>query len=137
MKNREGQRMKRIIAILIAIVTVSSFAFAETGLSSMAYDDLISMYHEIVKEIMSRPEWKEVEVPSGHWIGGEDIPEGEYSIKATAKLTIVCVTDLDGHFETYQTLGEGDMIGKVIIKKGYSIEIGKPVIFAPVATVGF
>ena len=129
--------MKKLFAVIICIVMLFTFANAETDLSSMAYDDLISMYHELVKEIMSRPEWKEVNVPAGVWIGGQDIPVGSYSITATTDSTLLWIENEKGHDVIYEYYGKGETVGKITIEDGYTIHLKKAMIFAPVASLGF
>ena len=62
--------MKKIFSLIVALLFILLFsvtAAADTNLSEMSYDDLLTLQKELVNEIMSRPEWKEVEVPAGQY----------------------------------------------------------------------
>lgn len=129
--------MKKIIAILLVVLSIS-VAFADTDFSSMSYDELIELQKSLTAEIMSRPEWKEVNVPSGVWIVGEDIPAGTYSIRIRSGFSsrIDCV-DAKGRQVCYQYIHENEPIGKIVLLDGYKITISAPVIFAPPVSLGF
>ena len=74
---------KKCILILTIVVLLSIFlssAVAEINLSSLTYKELLMLRDQLSKELMTRPEWKEVTVPAGDWIVGKDIPAGVYSI---------------------------------------------------------
>lgn len=129
--------MKKTLCIILVIVSIVSFALAETNLSEMSYDDLNALYHNLVKEIMSRPEWKEVSVPAGNWVIGKDIPAGEYGIKIINDITSVQIDDDNGHYVGNWVLNADDVIGKLIAIDGYVINLNEPVIFTPVSLLGF
>ena len=130
--------MKRFISLLFALVFAVSVAAADLDLSGMKYDELIALQRQLVAEIMSRPEWKEVTVPAGKWEIGEDIPAGKYSITAASSSIFVDIKTKNGGDFLFQYLSKkGDAIGKVTLEKGYSLDISGPVVFAPVALLGF
>ena len=120
-----------------------SFALAETDFSAMSYDELISNYHELVAEIMSRPEWKEVPVPAGVWKIGEDIPEGTYAIKTSENVCVVEVwrRALDDYTNKglyyYETLSSNKPCGKIELPAGMLIKLGNNAVFTPPMTLGF
>ena len=131
--------MKRFITLLLIIVCITCSANAETDLSSLSYTDLLALQKAVVAEIISRPEWKQVEVPVGQWIIGEDIPEGYYSITAPKDhLVIVKSTPIGStSFDFYQVLGKGETAGKVFLKAGCVLEINEAVILSPPISLGF
>ena len=51
--------------------------------SILSYDELIVLERSIIKELTSRPEYKEVLVPTGAYKVGVDIPAGKWTITAT------------------------------------------------------
>lgn len=74
--------MRRLLSFLMAVIIVfaASAALADVDLAGMSYDELVELQRAAAKEIMSRPEWKEVEVPAGQYTIGVDIPAGVYSV---------------------------------------------------------
>lgn len=136
--------MKRFFALLFVLVCVTCAAAAETDLSSMSYDELLALQKAVVFELMSRPEWKEVEVPAGSWTVGVDIPEGAYSLTNYSKNS-VHFSVWRKEFEDYsndgliynELLRLGTSYGKIELKKGWVINFGSPIVFAPPASFGF
>lgn len=51
-----------------------------TDISSLSFDELISLRQQIDMAIWASDGWQEVEVPSGVYIVGEDIPAGRWTI---------------------------------------------------------
>lgn len=133
--------MKRAFIIAIAIILVAAVAYAEVSLSSMSYEELIELNHQLTAEIMSRPEWKEVTVPSGIWVVGEDIPEGTYSIKAEFAGVTVWRKAKDDYSDEglfYSGIVQEDKsYGKIKLDKGMVVELSGEVIFAPPMSLGF
>ena len=135
--------MKRILPFILAIIMVFSVALAESNLSDMSYSELIALQKEVVKEIMSRPEWKEVVVPAGTWIVGEDIPVGKYSFRIYQNQSVVihlwgaAVDDYDRNGGLIISDYRDQDIGKVELKDGNVLVISKPMIIAPPMTLGF
>ena len=73
--------MKRICALIAALLLLASTAIAEMDLSAMSYEDLINLSEQVKLEIWIRAETKAVTVPAGYWEVGVDIPAGTYTIK--------------------------------------------------------
>ncbi len=79
--------MKMIARILALsfVILFTSFAFAENSktidLSSMSYDELISLKDSINLAMWKTAEWQEVTVWEGTWKVGEDIPAGHWTVK--------------------------------------------------------
>ena len=137
--------MKRILSVIVAVIMMSSFAFAEeydfSALKTLTYDDLVILQKAVEKEIMSRPEWKEVDVPSGDWKVGEDIPAGTYSIKTNSFMAMVDVWKKEKNDYTNQELSavltKDSPIGKVELKDGWTVSVTYSVIFSPFVSLGF
>lgn len=80
--------MKKVASIVLMIMMLTSLAFAASSaegidLSSLSYDELITLSSKINLELMSRPEFKTVKVPPGAYKVGVDIPAGKWTITAT------------------------------------------------------
>lgn len=139
--------MKKLVSLFIIIVMAFSISisYADVNLSELSYDELLFIKENFMKEIMSRPEWKSVEVPSGHWRVGEDIPEGNYSIRVPDDKG--CYMRIWGaDFEDWNTNGgllyhdslkKGQVIGKIELKKGWLVDIDSVVYFEPPRGLGF
>ncbi len=74
--------MKKIIALVLVLLSLASVSFAELDLSGMTYDELVALKDQINLAIWNSNEWQEVEVPQGVYVIGEDIPAGKWTIKA-------------------------------------------------------
>jgi len=133
--------MKKVIAVMFAAVMLFSAACAETDLSGLSYDELVDLQKKISTEIMSRPEWKAVEIPIGEWIVGKDIPEGYYSIIPQGSLVIVNgysdgIKSLSNVLFTY-VLSEDENVGKVFLPEGCLLENSRIIKLAPPVSIGF
>ena len=73
--------MKKVLAILAALVLASAAAVAEVDLSGMSFQELVALKDQINLAIWSSNEWQEVVVPQGVWKVGEDIPAGKWTIR--------------------------------------------------------
>ena len=131
--------MKKLIAFSAAILLMISSAAAAPDLSGYTYDELIALRHYFTLEIMRRPEWKEVTVPSGNWIVGVDIPAGSYSISPSGTGAYIRIIDDKGNIIVSQGVrNESNSIGKISVKDAYTIEIETgSLIFAPSIVLEF
>ena len=132
--------MRRLLMLFLAIVIVGTAA-AETDLSSMSFDELVTLNKKITAEIMNRPEWKEVNVPAGEWKVGEDIPVGSYSISCASYVGTIEILgeEKDGyrkHIAEYM-VNKGTPIGKVNLENGWIVKASTDIIFAPPLGLGF
>ena len=128
--------MKKLLCIIMILCVIPVISLAD-DLTSMSYEDLIALSRQITAEIMSRPEWKEVEVPSGEWTVGVDIPAGVYSITPVGSSANFSCYDENGRLQVNLLCLNGKPIGKVELKEGWTVKPSKPVIFAPPMTLGF
>ena len=129
--------MKKLICIVL-ILMLPVIALAD-DLSSMSYEELLTLRQQITAEIMSRPEWKEVEVPSGIWIVGKDIPVGTYSIHPTARGAFLRVyTDKNKMIANQGIRTESQAVGKIVLLEGYQVDVSDgSLIFSPPISLGF
>lgn len=132
--------MKKLLILAIVLFMIP-IAAADDGidLSALSYAQLVDLQQRISAEIVTRPEWKEVTVPSGTWTVGKDIPAGEYSISATKTGGYLRIRDERGSLLQGCGIREAeDRIGKVELKEGYTVEIERgSLIFAPAISLGF
>ena len=132
--------MKKLLILAIVLFMIP-IAEADDGidLSALSYAQLVDLQQRISAEIVTRPEWKEVTVPSGTWTVGKDIPAGEYSISATKTGGYLRIRDERGSLLQGCGIREAeDRIGKVELKEGYTVEIERgSLIFAPAISLGF
>lgn len=128
--------MKKIICILLVMIMVPCVIHAEE-MKDLTFEQLYLMQMYVNAEIMSRPEWKEVIVPSGIWVAGRDIPAGSYSISIieddSAYIQIRTGTGYLAETVISQTIqNESDNIGRVELKDGYVVKIESGALrFAP------
>lgn len=130
--------MKKLLAIILALVCITAAAAAETDLSGLSFDELMKLRAEIQAEIMSRPEWKEVTVPSGTWTVGPDIPAGVYSISATTKGGYIRVRRKNKLLISQGIRNQESAFGRVELLEGDIVEIERgSLIFSPPKGLGF
>ncbi len=139
--------MKKIFAFVLVILMLSPAALADPDLSSYSYDQLTDLYHAVGREIMSRPEWKEILVPSGSYEVGVDIPAGSYTVKAIHPEDYVNVFIWGAEINNYELNGglllnemfseKKDTIGKIILKEGNILQLYGDVIMSPAQGLGF
>lgn len=137
--------MKKLLCLaLAALLLLPVMAIAETDLTSMSFEELVALQKSVVKEIMSRPEWKEVEVPNGNWKVGEDIPEGRYSVSCSGFVGFQVWGDKADDYATNggliknELLQAGSSIGSLKLEDGYEVVVsGGTVTFAPAIGLGF
>lgn len=140
--------MKKLVCITMIFCLIPLIAFADVDLSAMSYSELIDLNHTLTAEIMSRPEWKEVEVPAGQWRVGSDIPAGEYAIKIKDKERVspvkvqVWESQVDdsmlGLGALYKEYINADTsINRIELKEGWILDVNYTVIFTPPVMLGF
>ena len=106
-------------------------------MSALSYEELLSVQKSVTKEIISRPEWKEVKVPAGVWIIGQDIPAGSYSIMPENLVTLKFYENTETTYWDYYILESGEGLGKIELKEGMKIDLNGSVVFAPPKGLGF
>ncbi len=71
--------MKRITALIAALLLLASTAVAEIDLSGMTLEEMIELHEQIQLALFEQA--KSVVVPQGIWLVGKDIPAGTYLIR--------------------------------------------------------
>lgn len=77
--------MKKLVALVVALVLVSSVALATTvsfDFSGLSLAQLVEVQQQLTMAMWATKEWQEVEVPQGIYEIGVDIPAGHWTIKA-------------------------------------------------------
>lgn len=130
--------MKKLIALTLIILSlIPVAAFADVDFSGMSYDELVSLNSQLFKEIVSRPEFKEVAVPTGSYVVGSDIPAGTYSL-GLASGTFGSMIRINDFQEAYTVSSSDPSIGKVTLKDGDSVDISMgSIVFKPYVGLGF
>lgn len=130
--------MKKLFALtLVILALLPVVAYADVDLSSMSYDELITLNGQLFKEIMSRPEFKEVTVPTGSYIVGSDIPAGTYSL-GLASGTFGSMIRINDFQDAYSVTSSDPSVGKVTLKDGDSVDISMgSIVFKPYVGLGF
>lgn len=145
--------MKKLFAILIAVVFIPCFASAEPdeyaaiheAFAEQSIDDLLRLKMLVEIELEYRgytdtaTKPKEVKVPVGKYKIGDDIPADTYTIKHNGNvMSMVTIYTASGGLVTMYTVSSNAPIGKCVLEKGQSIEIvGEPVIFTQYEGLGF
>ena len=132
--------MKRItLAIVVLLVIANSACAAPPDFSVYTYDQLIAISHVVTQEIMRRPEWKELKIPSGTWIVGVDIPEGQYAFYPTEKGGYLTILDDKGRTLISQGIrNDNDAVGKVFLNTAYTVQVENgSLIIRPADVLGF
>lgn len=123
--------MKKLFSVFLIAILLIPCASAD-DLSGLSFDDLLKLRQEITSEIISRPEWREVTVPEGEYIIGEDIPAGSYSIDGQGNSFVVDTyknKERKGH--NYFVVARGEIIGKIELSEGMLIILSEKCVFAP------
>lgn len=108
--------MKKLLALSLILILALPAALADgVDLSSMSYDELTALRSQLEQEIMSRPEWKEVQVPPGNYVAGVDFPAGRYTVELRSSNTGSLI------FSVYQ-----DEKAETIYSKMYMVSMDNP-----------
>ena len=94
MKHQTARTLATCIVCVLSVIIFVSTAMAEYDLSSMSYKELVALKDQINMAMWQCKEWKQVTVPSGVWLIGQDIPEGHWTIRVdkSRKSTWVSLT---------------------------------------------
>ena len=69
------------LTIIISVMFSASASTNDADISSLSYDELVTLKNKINLAIQDSKEWQEVQVPQGEWIVGEDIPVGKWTVR--------------------------------------------------------
>lgn len=128
--------MKKFVVIIVFVllfVSVLSVS-AQYDLSGLSYEGLQEIVSQAQKEMMTRPEFQSVEVPTGLYTVGKEIPAGTWTITTTNRLTqVITGSILDtGNNEIKTGAGEGwyclnvdsnNPIQNITLTEGYYVEV--------------
>lgn len=82
--------MKKMFCLLFILIFIPVFSFADApDLSGLSYDELINLREQFNLLIWNSKEWKHVEIPTGIYVIGVDIPAGHWTIKPPAGDAVV------------------------------------------------
>lgn len=99
--------MKKLLLVLVLVLSLPVFAQADVDLSGMTFDELVALSEQLNLAIWNSAEWQEVTVPQGLWKVGEDIPEGHWTIKAAdgvwCRVSYGSVLDTNGKEVSYSS----------------------------------
>ena len=119
--------MKKLLACVLALILIGCAALAEIDLSGMSYEELVALKDQINLAIWNSAEWQEVEVPTGVWVVGEDIPAGWWTVRPATENEYFYVSVFDeindtssgprpgcGFYENCEISAEGEVFGTKI-----------------------
>ncbi len=139
--------MKRVLSVLVVLLMffgVSGVALADAisvDPATATLDELIAARTAIEQAIMSRDDYKEVNVPAGTYKVGDQIPAGEYTLTTTAPMAVVTIYGKGGtepkDMVNMYTLTASEGVGRLVLEEGQSIGLNGGVVFAPYAGLGF
>ncbi len=129
--------MKKVCAILVALLFVFSSVAVADDLKAMTYEELLALRAAINAELIARGFEKEVTVPAVVYTIGEDIPAGSYTIRTNAIMVVVTTQDEQGDLGDMYSVTSAEGIGKITLLDGHTISISGSVIFAPYVGLGF
>lgn len=135
--------MRKLFAlVLVVLMMFCSVATAESiDLTALTFEELIALRQEIDLLIFSSDEYKEVAVPAGDYVVGEDIPAGTYSLDSEGYGMISVYSDASKDImgmSACHSVGGGETVGKIELKDGQVVEIQMAsIIFKTYAGLGF
>ena len=82
--------MKRFFCFLFVLVLLPIFCLADLpDLSGLSFDELLQVRDQLNLLIWNSSDWQSVEVPSGVYVIGVDIPSGHWTLKPPAGGSVV------------------------------------------------
>lgn len=109
------------IGVLFACLNVSK---AESiDLSSMSFEELLTLQQKVNQAIFSCDEWKEVEVPLGVWDIGKDIPAGRYELVPGENASTYTYPYIVYYLERHENGTPNKIRGQYRIKSGETLVI--------------
>lgn len=130
--------MKRFLLVLVTLSLFVTCAFAEgVDLEGMATDELVALRDAVNAELAKRNfAEREVLVPAGTYIIGEDIPAGNYTFLCNDDIIQIEIQGAGVY--TGHVLTKGETVGKQPLENGWTITISYgSVVFTPYVGLGF
>ena len=90
--------MKKLIALcLVCLMSFSMIASAESiNIANLTHDELLSLHKQITLELFGEALISGIELPSGEYEGGVDIPIGSYVISVCGEKARVHISVYEG-----------------------------------------
>lgn len=135
--------MKKVFAVvLVSLLCLCSIGYASgIDLTGLSFDELIQLRKEIDLLIFGSEEYKEVSVPAGDYVIGEDIPAGTYSLDCNSVAMIEVYSDTSRDFMSMlacHPVGDGETVGKIELIDGQAVSITLgSIIFKTYTGLGF
>lgn len=135
--------MRRLFALILVVLMMFCSAASAEGidLTAMSFEELIALRQEIDLLIFASDEYKNVSVPAGEYVIGEDIPAGTYTLDSDGMAMISVYSDASKNIMgmvAAHTVGNGETVGKIELKEGNVVEIQfTSIIFKTYAGLGF
>lgn len=123
--------MKKLVAIIMALIAFFGMAYSETiDLDAMSVDELVKLRNDVIEALYSKN--GAVSLPEGRYVAGKDIAAGTYTIVQCEEDTCSVINiyeSLDGedpkyynsiydHAEMSVTLSEGEVLDVNIYEVG-------------------
>ena len=104
--------MKKLIAFLmiIALLLPAAVMADLPDISSLSYDELVSLRDQLNIAIWNSADWQEVEVPEGIWTVGKDIPAGHWTVKVAGSFDILNVSYYNILDDVGKSVGRGSYL---------------------------
>ena len=119
--------MKRLIALIAALILLGGSAAAETpDMSGLTPDELLSVIRQAQLLLFDQQLVDGIHVPQGTYVIGEDIPAGTYRIEITDGTGYYDLRDPDGNLKHTGVTGKFynvTEIGKLILEEGYTLHL--------------
>lgn len=127
-----------VLSIFFSGAVSAEVTLEDNPLTEWSTERLYSMIAWIEAEIARREDRdKKVEVPSGIYIVGYDIPIGTYTITSKDSFGYIQVHDQNDEYIFNSVPDEGEKIGKVDLKYGYIVTLKGLFVFEPYKGLGF
>lgn len=108
-----------------------------TIIQGMSYDELVSLNKQINLAIMQSDEWREITVPIGEYIVGEDIPAGTYTVTTGESYCSLEIHSNGKKVHDFDSFGP-EVIGKLALTDGQVVLVEYDyVVFKPYVGLGF
>ena len=140
--------MKKLFALTLALCLFAAVpALADPDLSALSFEELRSLYRQTMREMVTRPEWKEAQVPPGVYVVAEDIPAGSYCITVAEPNGSTNIFLWGAELNDYDAgggllineflYGNNTVMGKIILRNGNVLQLTGKVLISPVKGIWF
>lgn len=138
--------MKKLAILFLILFIFHGIAVAENDLTELSFTELMELRDQVQREIISRPEWKEVTVPPGDYVVGVDVPAGIYTITLSGSYSGnifvwgAALSDYNtaGGLRINTTLSsKNPVIARAALYGGNIVQLTTTAIFTPYSGLGF